>query len=147
MKKMRRQTKIDEVFWRVLCSTLGFWALLLTPVHADDSAVTAVFSSSAVSPGGTAQVTLTLSSPLALVTGSLSIDLDPGVFDNISAINVFSASGDQVGTANIQGRHAEVQFTSDSGGIGRLPSYPVLEVTVPVQADAKLGTTGAVTAK
>src|SRR5258708_12798468 len=135
MKKMRRQTKIDEVFWRVLCSTLGFWALLLTPVHATDSAVTAVLSSSPVSPGGTAQVTLTLSSPLGLVTGSLSIDLDPGVFDNISAINVFSASGDQVGTANIQGRHAEVQFTSDSGGIERLPTYPALHLPVPFLAD------------
>src|SRR5258708_34247260 len=104
MKKMRRQTKVDQVFWRVLFSILGFWAALHTPVHATDSAVTAVLSSSPVSPGGTAQVTLTLSSPLGLVTGILSIDLDPGWFANISALNVFSASGGQVGTATVRGR-------------------------------------------
>ncbi|HEY6392841.1 MAG TPA: hypothetical protein VIX89_16290 [Bryobacteraceae bacterium] len=146
MKKMRRRTKVDQGFWRVLCIIPSFWALL-APVHAADLAVTGVLSSSPVSPGGTAQITLTLPSPVALVTGSLSLDLDAAVFDNISAINVFSASGDQVGIANIQGRHADVQFTSDSGGIGRLPSHPVLEVTVPVLAAAKLGTTGAVMGK
>jgi hypothetical protein len=127
---------------------LACYALLAAALHADvPTAVTAAFSSTPASPGGTAQIILTLPTPLRLVAGDVSLDLDPAVFDNISAVNVFSASGDQVGTANILGRHADVQFTSDSGGIGRLAALPVLQVTVPVLASAKLGTAGAVSAK
>ena len=136
-----------QAFRLALCGIMGLCAVPVTSAYADDSSVTAILSSSPVSPGGTAQITLALPSSLALVTGSLVLDLDPAVFDNISAINVFSASGDQVGIANIQGRHADVQFTSNSGGIGRLRSDPVLEVTVPVLGTAKLGATGAVTAR
>jgi uncharacterized protein (TIGR03437 family) len=84
---------------------------------------------------------------LPIADGNLDIDFDPAVFDNISGINVFSASGDQAGIANIQGRHADVQFTSNSGGIGRLPDYPVLEVTVPVLSAARPGTLGGVTVR
>jgi uncharacterized protein (TIGR03437 family) len=106
--------------------------------------LTGRISSFGAPPGGTVQVTLILSSPLPIAEGNLDIDFDPAVFDSISAINVFSASGDQAGIANIQGRHADVQFTSNSGGIGRLPDYPVLEVTVPVLSIARTGTIGAV---
>ena len=109
------------------------------PLRAEDLAITAIFSSSPASPGGAAQIALTLPSPVAMVTGSLAIDLDPAVFGIISAINVFSASGDQVGLASLQGRHADVQFTSDSGGVGRLPDFPVLQVTVPVLTSTNAG--------
>ena len=126
---------------------LALFPLLFTPILTGESAitpVTAMLLSSTTPAGGTAQIALMLPYPLALVTGSVSVDLDATVFDDITAITVFSATGDHVGVANIQGRHAEVQFTSNFGGIGRLPSHPVLQLTVPVLSTAALGSSGAI---
>jgi uncharacterized protein (TIGR03437 family) len=97
-----------------------------------------------VPSGGTAQITVTLASPVALTHGRFTIDLDPAVFGNISAVNVFSASGDQEGAARLDGLHADVMFGANSGGIGRLPNMPVAEITAPVLVSAPAGVTGAV---
>ncbi len=115
--------------------------LFVTPLFA------ATLSSPVVPPGGTAHITLTLPTPQAIAAGSLSIDLDPAVFDNITAVNVFSASGDQIGVVRVQGRRADIDFASPSGGIGRLPLYPVLQLTVPVLSSARPGTLGRATAQ
>ena len=80
----------------------------------------ATFASTAVPPGGTAQLQLFLAAPKALVSGGAVITLDATVFDNITAADVYSATGDQVGTANITGRTVDVEFTSPTGGVGRV---------------------------
>jgi uncharacterized protein (TIGR03437 family) len=131
--------------WLILFATAAIGALLLNSLHAADSAITALVSCPVVQPGGTAQITVTLPSPVAITHGRFQIDLDPAVFGDISAIHVFSASGDQQGVAKLQGQHAEVVFGANSGGIGRLPNVPVAEITVPVLATATVGVTGAVT--
>jgi hypothetical protein len=98
-----------------------------------------------VAPGGSAQIVVTMPYPIAITHGKFQVDLDPTGFGNISAVNVFSASGDQEGAAKLKGQHAEIEFGAESGGIGRLPSVPVAEITVPVLATATAGLTGAVT--
>jgi uncharacterized protein (TIGR03437 family) len=131
--------------WLTAFTTPAVGALLLTSLHAADSTITALVSCPTVQPGGTAQITVMLPSPVAITHGRFQIDLDPAVFGEISAIHVFSASGDQQGVAKLQGQHAEVVFGANSGGIGRLPNLPVAEITAPVIATAPAGATGAVT--
>src|ERR1700736_2392710 len=143
------------MLWSRILAVRGRWLrplrapvigiLLLTSLHADSAAVTALISCPVVPPGGTAQITVMLPSPLAITHGRFQIDVDPSVFGDISAIHVFSASGDQQGVAKLQGRHADVVFSANSGGLGRLPNVPVAEITVPVLATAAAGATGAVT--
>ncbi len=74
------------------------------------------------------------------------MDLDPSVFGPVAAVDVFSAAGDQIGVADIRDRHLDAQFSSPSGGIGRLPKMPVILVTVPVLASAKPGDTASIIA-
>jgi hypothetical protein len=87
-----------------------------------------------VPTGGTAQIRILLADPHALVSGEVVMDLDPAVFGDITAADVFSATGDQVGTVSIQGRHLDAQFASHTGGIGRLPGLPILTIAAPVHA-------------
>ena len=115
------------MLWSRILAVRGRWLrplrapvigiLLLTSLHADSAAVTAFISCPVVPPGGTAQITVMLPSPLALTHGRFQIDVDPSVFGDISAIHVFSASGDQQGVARLQGRHADVVFSANSGVI------------------------------
>lgn len=126
----------------LLVRMIGF--LFATTLRASDS-LNVIASCPPVAPGGTAQITITLQAPVSITHGRFDIDVDPAVFGNISAVNVFSASGDQQGAVKLQGQHAEVVFGAESGGIGRLPNLPVAEITVPVLAGAPAGATGAVT--
>lgn len=84
--------------------------------------------------GATVQIQVYATTPVGLVSGELVLNLDPSVFGPITAADVFSATGDQAGAANIQDRHLDVSFISRTGGIGRLPGLPILVITVPVLA-------------
>ena len=90
-------------------------------------------------PGGTAHLQVFLASPQALVSGSAVVDLDPAIFGDILSADAYSATGDQAGYATIQGRHVDIEFASQTGGLGRLPGLPVFTITVPVLASAKPG--------
>ncbi len=74
------------------------------------------------------------------------MQFDPSVFGPIAQLAVFSATGDQIGYAIVNGQQLEVHFSSPSAGIGQLPGLPVIEVSVPVLASAKAGATSLVTA-
>jgi uncharacterized protein (TIGR03437 family) len=67
------------------------------------------------------------------------VNLDPAIFDNITAADVYSATGDQIGTATIQGRQVDIEFNSQTGGGGRLPNLPLITINVPVLATATPG--------
>ena len=97
-----------------------------------------------VPAGGVAQLRIALAQPRQIASGRIVMDFDPAVFGPVSAIDVFSANGDQIGVANLRDRHLDAQFSSPSGGIGRLPSMPAITVTVPVLATAKAGTAGSI---
>jgi uncharacterized protein (TIGR03437 family) len=94
-----------------------------------------------VPPGGTAQLQFFLNTPAALTKGSAVINLDPAIFGDINAVDVYSATGDQLGTASIQGRQVDIEFSSPTAGAGRLPHLPVITINVPVLATAATGTT------
>jgi len=126
-----------------LCVTIG--ALVLPSLQAADSTINAVVSCPTVPPGGTAQITVTLAAPMSITHGKFHIELDPAVFGDISAVQVFSASGDQQGIAKLQGTQADVVFNALSGGIGLLPNLPVAEITAPVLATVRVGSIGSVT--
>src|SRR5690349_3921112 len=54
-------------------------------------------------PGGWAQIKIGLRAPALVQSGSVSLDLDPAIFGDIAAVAVFSATGDALGYANVQG--------------------------------------------
>ena len=101
-------------------------------------------SAANVPPGATTQIRLTLPNPHEISYGVASFDLDPSFFGQVVAVDAFSATGDQAGSAWIQDHHVDVRFTSASGGIGRLPGLPVVSITVPVLATVAKGATGAI---
>lgn len=87
--------------------------------------LTAQVSNITVPTGGTAQIRILLADPHALVSGEVVMDLDPAVFGDITAADVFSATGDQVGTVSIQGRHRMRSFPpirAESVGCRGFPS-------------------------
>ena len=133
-----------------LCGILLRWALPMVFAASAAGASPAValmarIANSTVPAGGRAQIQIFLAAPATIVTGEIVMDLDPTVFGGILSADVFSATGDQVGSATIQGQHLDVVFHSKTGGIGRLPNLPVLVVSVPVLPGVAVGTTSQVT--
>jgi uncharacterized protein (TIGR03437 family) len=127
-------------------SLAPFYLAALIPVaFAADPALVLQVSSETAPPGGSAQIKVSLSAPALIATGTLSMDFDPTVFGNVASVSVFSATGDQIGYANVHGQHVDAHFSSTSGGIGQLPGLPVLAISLPVLAGAKAGATTQVT--
>lgn len=88
-------------------------------------------------PGAMAQIRMWLDRPAAAASGEFSLDLDPAIFADVADVQVFSAAGDVLGMARRKGRRVEVQFTSPSGGVGRLPGMPVAAIHARVLAEAR----------
>lgn len=82
--------------------------------------------------GAVAQVRLALTSPIPISSGAIEMEFDRTVFGPPQAVDVFSAAGDQTGSASFSANRLRVSFSSRSGGIGRLPSLPILAVSIPV---------------
>lgn len=89
-------------------------------------------SSENAPPGATLQLKLFLATPRPILNANLTISLDPAFFGDIQSVAVFSAAGDAAGQATVQGRTATLEFSSVSGGIGRLSALPVAVVNVPL---------------
>ena len=96
-------------------------------------------------PGGWVQFKISATAPLLIASGQLTMSFDPTVFGAATQVTVFSSTGDQIGYASPNGPILSVYFSSPSAGIGQLPELPVLVVTVPVLASAKLGATAVMT--
>ena len=75
-----------------LCGSAGEAANL--PVEAQ-------ISISPVPAGCVTQIRLSLVTPHPILSGAISLDLDPSVFGDIAAVNAISATGDQLGLAYI----------------------------------------------
>jgi uncharacterized protein (TIGR03437 family) len=89
-----------------------------------------------VAAGGVAQIKVYADQPALIAKGTLALDLDPRVFGPIESIAAFSANGDAVGLATVNGNHVEVSMLSASGGIGQLPGVPIFAVRAPVLTNA-----------
>jgi hypothetical protein len=106
-----------------------------------------MFLPKAVAAGTTTQVHILLDSPVAISDANLSLDFELTVFGEIASVDVFSATGDQTGAAVTTGTHADITFSSLTGGIGRLPGVPIVAITIPVLATAATGSKGNITAR
>jgi uncharacterized protein (TIGR03437 family) len=119
--------------------------ILAAALCAADVPATLQVSNTTVPAGAMAQIRVSLSAPQAIASGAFSMDFDPALFGDIADVQMFSAAGDVIGVASIKGRHVDVQFTSASGGVGRLPGLPAATVAIPVLPEAAAGATAAIT--
>ena len=89
------------VCFRSLFTSSVLAVVLLARMHGADLTATAMVSGPPVQPGGTAQITVTLSSPLAVAHGRLQVDLDPAVFGDISAFQHFQCRRGSTGCGEV----------------------------------------------
>ena len=91
--------------------------------------------------GGWAQIKISLAAPALVGSGRIVMDFDPSMFTAIASAGVFGASGDAYGAAIISGLHLDAQFSSPTGGIGRLRGVPVLVISANLAHGAQPGKT------
>ena len=140
LKHLRPDPRLIRHVSRVVLTLLS----LATGLFAQTN-LTLRVSSETAPPGSTAQIKIFAATPELVTVANFSMDFDPQVFDGIASVAAFSASGDQIGYANVKGQHLDGHFRSSSGGIGQLRSLPVFVVSVRVLASAPAGTTRAIT--
>ena len=114
--------------------------LCATILDAANPSITLQVSSETAPPGGYAQFKVSLTTPALVSTASISMTFDPTIFGPVTNVVGFSATGDQIGYANVNGQQITAAINSPSAGLGQLPGLPVFTVTVPVLATAKAGT-------
>ena len=95
--------------------------------------------------GGWTQIKVYAATPELISQGTIAMDFDPAVFGEIAGVAVFSAAGDAIGYANVQGQHVDVHFSAVSGGIGQLPDIPVFTVRIAVLPGVAAGTKSSIT--
>ena len=121
-------------------------ALLSNVLFAAAPGITLQVSSETAPPGGYAQFKIALTTPALVSGGSVIMNFDPAIFGPATGLAALSATGDQTGSATLAGQQVVATFTSSSFGFGQLPDLPILVVTVPVLATAKIGATASITA-
>src|ERR1700682_3219021 len=135
-----RHTIRDILLQTSIYSLLPMGLFAADPSHS----ITLQVSQETTPPSGFAQFKVTLTSPHLVSSGTIAMNFDAAVFGNIANLMVFSATGDAIGFANVNGQHLDVHFSSPSAAIGQMPNLPVLVVSIPVLAGVKPGTTTSV---
>jgi uncharacterized protein (TIGR03437 family) len=144
----RNRSELTVPFRLTCCGRFQLAALLLTfsaHLFAQSPTIALTISSETAPPGGYAQLKVSLASPALVSNASVSMTLNPTIFGPISNVAAFSATGDQIGYAHVEGQQVTASFSSASAGLGQLPGLPIFVVTVPVLATASLGATSLVT--
>ena len=119
-------------------------SLLPAPAVADSPAVLTMASMKSPA-GAAAQIRVELDRALAIASGGFTIQLDPSIFGPITDVQVFSAAGDALGTAILQGTRADIRFSAISGTIGRLAGLPIATITATVLGAAPEGASAKIT--
>jgi uncharacterized protein (TIGR03437 family) len=132
-----------RVFRCVIPTQLVLLALLAGPLPAADLALR--ISGETAPAGGWAQIKVFSQTPQLVASGRIVMTFDPAIFGTISSVAVFSAQGDAMGIAAVDGTSLDVSFSSPANGIGQLPHLPVLTVTIPILATAHAGTVSPIT--
>jgi len=127
----------------VIPTQLVLFALLAGPLPAADLALR--ISGETAPAGGWAQIKVFSQTPQLVASGRIVMTFDPAIFGTISSVAVFSAQGDAMGIAAVDGTSLDVSFSSPANGIGQLPHLPVLTVTIPILATAHAGTVSPIT--
>ena len=97
---------------------------------------------SSAPPGGTIQLTVTLTEPKPIVTAGAGISFDTGVLGPVMGVALYGpagASSDAAGAAVPNGNALTVRTTSPSGAFGTDAAVPILAVTLGVRPDAPVG--------
>ena len=119
-KHLARTSFVSRHVARVVLTL--FW---LAPDLFAQTNLTLRVSSETAPPGSTSQVKVFAATPALVTAANFSMDFDPQIFDGIASVAAFSAAGDQIGYANVNGHHVDAHFRSSSGGIGQLRSLPI----------------------
>jgi hypothetical protein len=140
-----------------ITATLGvIGTLLLAPVAAFAAPAVAPHNglsfkilSRTAPPGGTAQLTLTLTEPKPIATGFGFFGADTTAFDGVLGAALFEVAGgpsDVAGTAVVDGRSVSLHVLSPSGQFGNdLEGPPIAVVTFHVSPTAVPGQGGKMT--
>jgi uncharacterized protein (TIGR03437 family) len=131
---------VGSVYLRLI-----FLALFGSLLSAANPRITLQVSNETAPPAGFAQFKISLIAPAHVSTASVSMTFDPTIFGKIANVAAFSATGDQIGYANVNGQQMTASFSSSSAGLGQLPQLPIFVVTVPVLANAKSDVTSSIT--
>jgi len=124
------------------CALLAF---LTASLGAASPSLTLQISNETAPAGGTAQFKIFVTPPALVSTASVSMIFDPTIFGPIANVTAFSATGDQVGYASVNGQQLTAGVSSPSASLGQLPELPIFVVTVPILASAKSAATSAIT--
>ncbi len=120
-------------------------ALFLCVGSSAQSALTFVVANETVPAGGWVQIKVFAATPCRITSGTLTLKYDPAIFGDVRDAAVFSATGDAWKYPNVYTGLVSADFVSPSGGIGQLPDFPVLVVSMPVAAGLARGSTTSVT--
>jgi hypothetical protein len=112
---------------------------------ADATSLNLQVSSETAPPGRWVQIKVFASAPASISSASISMDLDPAAFANITRVMSFSAAGDAVGYANVNALHVDAYVSSSSGSIGLTPGVPILAIWADVFVGAQPGSVAALT--
>jgi hypothetical protein len=97
-------------------------------------------------PGGTIQLSVTLTEPKPIVTGSTLLTFDPALLAPAMGFALHTPSGalsDAAGAAVVRGNQLSVKCTSPSGELGTgIDPPPIITVTIGVRPDAPVGAQG-----
>jgi hypothetical protein len=96
-------------------------------------------------PGGTIQLTVTLTEPKPIVTGSAALSFDALLLGPVMGLALYSPSGtlsDAAGAGVIRGNQLSLRSTSPSAELGTGIAVPLLTVTIGVRPDAPAGSMG-----
>ncbi|MBL8179799.1 MAG: hypothetical protein JNK48_34285 [Bryobacterales bacterium] len=96
-----------------------------------------------VSTDGEARLRFTLDRPAAVTYGELNVELEEAAFREITGFTIHSVSGDETGIALMEGRKANIRFSSRNASLGRVAERPVLTIRAstlraPVFDDVKI---------
>ena len=97
---------------------LALLALTLDAGHAQNLTLAAQVSIPTVPPGAVTQIQLSLVTPHSISSGAVSLDLDPAVFDNITATVQYNGARTLMGAVPISPAVPGL-FTIDGTGQGR----------------------------
>jgi len=139
--RARRTTESFQVL--VLGLSAGF---LLTAADSGSpepfSGVSLKVLNASAPAGGTIQLTVALTEPKPIVTGSAVLSLDTATLGSVMGVALYGpagASSDAAGAAVASGNALTIRITSPSAAFGMDAAVPILAVTMGVRPDAAVG--------
>ena len=142
--KMERRARRTTDFLRVVpCLAAG---VLLTAGHSGVpetfAGVSLKILNATAPPGGTMQLTVSLTEPKPISTGSAALSLDGAVLGPVMGVALYGPGGslsDAVGAAVVDGNSIVVRTVSPSSDFGLATTVPILAVTIGVSPAALPG--------